>query len=208
MSKYYSVIIKSKDGKIETDILTSWSECKEKVHGKSGVVYKSFTNLDDAKEFIAKNTVVKSLDEADKLYVFVDGSYNEKLNIGGYGMVAVINNNIIYEVNKALNDERFLHHRNIYGEVVGTEEAVLWAIENGYKEVNIVYDYAGIENWVLGNWETNNLLTQNYSRNMNELKNKIEINFIKVKSHAKESQGGNKFNDVADKLAKESVGIK
>lgn len=95
----------------------------------------------------------------------------------------------------------------MYGEVKGTEDAVRLAIDKGYKEVNIVYDYTGIENWALGNWKTNNNLTKEYAIEMQKLKEKININFIKVKAHAKESDGGHKYNDLVDKLAKESVGI-
>lgn len=203
--KYYAVK-KSRPG-VKPAVYETWNECKTQVQGVSGAVYKSFDNRKDAEEFIKDDKSDKSLVRKDVLYAYVDGSYNKKENIAGYGLALVFNDEVIYKTNKTLTKKEYVQYRNVYGEVKGTEDAVRLAIDKGYKEVNIVYDYTGIENWALGNWKTNNNLTKEYAIEMQKLKEKININFIKVKAHAKESDGGHKYNDLVDKLAKESVGI-
>lgn len=203
--KYYAVK-KGRPG-VKPAVYKTWNECKAQVQGVSGAVYKSFDNEEDAKKFIKEKKTDKSLVRKDVLYAYVDGSYNKNKNIAGYGLALVINNEVIYESKKTLTKREYVQYRNVYGEVKGTEDAVKLAVDMGYSEINVVYDYTGIENWALGNWKTNNDLTKEYAKEMKKLKEKISINFIKVKAHAKESDGGHKYNDLVDRLAKESVGI-
>lgn len=203
--KYYAVK-KGKDG-TNPAVYTSWDECKKHVQGVSGAIYKSFTNKEDAYEYIKADNSDKSLDRKDVLYIYVDGSYNKSEDISGYGMALVVNDEVIYKDKVRLTNKDYVKYRNVYGEVKGTEEAVKLAINMGYKDINVVYDYTGIENWALGNWKANNALTMEYSDVMQKLRKEVNINFIKVKAHAKESDGGHKYNDLVDRLAKESVGV-
>ena len=206
--KYYAVKEGKKDGKqIEPAIYTTWAECEAVVKGASGAVYKSFKSKEDAENYIKPDLSDKSLDRKNIVYIFVDGSYNKSENISGYGMAVVLNDEVVYQSKKTLNDKDFVQYRNVYGEVQGTQDAVEYAVKQGYKEVNVVYDYTGIENWAVGNWKANNPLTQGYAKRMKELSSKINVNFIKVKAHANDLDGGHKYNDLVDKLAKESVGI-
>ena len=92
--------------------------------------------------------------------------------------------------------------RNVSGEVLGAQKAVEFAINKGYKEVTIAYDYQGIESWALGTWKRNNKVTSQYNSFMQEKMKFIKINFKKIKGHS-----GNKYNDIADKLAKSALGI-
>lgn len=203
--KYYAVK-KGREG-VAPAIYTSWNECKEQVQGVSGAIYKSFSTEEEAREYIKEDTSDKSLDRNNAIYVFVDGSYNKNRKISGYGMAFVLNDEVIYHSKKTLDNPDFVQYRNVYGEVQGTQDAVEYAVEKGYEEINVVYDYTGIENWAMGNWKANNPLTQRYAERMKELRSKIGINFIKVKAHAKNDEGGHKYNDLVDRLAKESVGV-
>ena len=223
--KYYAV--KKGKPKVKPAVYTSWDECKAQVQGVSGAVYKSFKTKEEAYAFIKPDeedeneinldktsdisneveNLSDKLSKKDVLYAYVDGSYNKNEKISGYGMALVINDEIIYETKGTLTDEKFVQYRNVYGEVKGTEEAIKLAIKKGFKEVNVVYDYTGIENWALGNWKANNDLTKSYAKLIGEFRKVIKIKFIKVKAHAKESDGGHKYNDLVDKLAKESVGV-
>lgn len=228
--KYYAV--KKGKPKSKPAVYTSWDECKAEVQGVSGAIYKSFKTEAEAYAFIKPDEeyedesskteinldktandlnkeegLLDKLNKKDVLYAYVDGSYNKNEKISGYGMALVINDEVIYEAKGTLRDENFVQYRNVYGEVKGTEEAIKLAIKKGFKEVNVVYDYTGIENWALGNWKANNDLTKGYAKLMSEFRKIIKIKFIKVKAHAKESDGGHKYNDLVDKLAKESVGV-
>lgn len=203
--KFYAVL-KGKKGE-KPSIYSSWNECKSHVIGVKGSVYKSFPTREEAELYLKNATDSKRLDEENVLYAFVDGSFNEKLNVSGYGVAFIYNDEVICEMKKRLDEEEFLKHRNIYGEIEGTKDAIRTAFKNGCKEINIVYDYSGIENWALGLHDTNNKLGEDYVKFINKAKENIKINFIKVKSHAKEEDGGHKYNDLADKLSKEAVGI-
>lgn len=136
--------------------------------------------------------------------VYVDGSFNLKKNIVGYGIVfSAANLAIPQELSGNTSDTLYTPFRNVAGEILASLTAAHHAIENGYKEIIINYDYTGIEAWVTGTWKAKNELTQNYKTEMQSLmKSGLIITFQKVKAHS-----GNSGNERADKLAKEAAGI-
>lgn len=214
MAKYYSVY-RGKSG--VPMILRSWDECKAEVMGCKGAIYKSFKTEKEAIEFLAlnaegKSTVAKkttynneesSIDlENAGLVVYVDGSFSLEKGNYSYGFVAIDNGKEVHEDFGVGMDKEAVSLRNVAGEVLGSLKAVDYAIEKGYKEVTIVYDYQGVESWALGTWKRNKTLTQNYHEEIQKKMKEIKIKFLKVKGHS-----GDKYNDIADKLAKKALGI-
>ncbi|WP_317311366.1 ribonuclease H family protein [Clostridium thermobutyricum] len=209
--KFYSVY-KGKSG--EPKIFTSWDECKKEVIGFKGAIYKSFKTREEAEQFILLNlnssSGVKkdaSLKEesfiADEgLTAYVDGSFSLEKKNYSYGMVCIENGEVVFTDNGVGTDKNAISLRNVSGEVNGAMKAVEYAIENNFNQITIVFDYQGIESWALGTWKRNNDITKNYNEFMQEKMKEIKINFKKVKGHS-----GDKFNDMADKLAKEALGI-
>ena len=63
-------------------------------------------------------------------------------------------------------------------------KAIEYAIENGYKDIVLCYDYQGIESWALGTWKRNNRITQNYNEFMQEKFKLIKVRFKKIKGHS------------------------
>jgi ribonuclease HI len=90
--------------------------------------------------------------------------------------------------------------RNVSGELKGAMKAMEWAIENEIRTLYLHYDYTGIERWAKGDWKTNKDGTKAYKAYFDSIKDKIKVEFIKVKAHS-----GNKYNEEADKLAKEAI---
>ena len=45
--------------------------------------------------------------------------------------------------------------RHITGEIYACKETVKKAIELGIKNIDIFYDFAGIEKWAIGEWKRN-----------------------------------------------------
>ena len=86
--------------------------------------------------------------------------------------------------------------RNITGELEASKMAVRYAIANRMKKIYIVNDYQGISSYVTGSWKPKTQESKDYTEFMNKAKNKVDINFIKVKGHS-----NNKFNDMVDALA-------
>lgn len=219
MSKYYS-IYRGKSG--IPMIVRTWDECKEEVIGCKGAVYKSFKTEKEAIEFLAlnsegkpktvnnkKNTVnnenkeevALDLDNAG-LVIYVDGSFSLEKENYSYGFIAIDNGEEVFEDCGVGNDKDSALLRNVAGEVLGSLKATEFAINKGYEKVTIVYDYKGVECWALGTWKRNKELTQLYHEKMQDNMKKIDIRFVKVKGHS-----GDKYNDIADKLAKKALGI-
>ncbi|MGL5414729.1 MAG: viroplasmin family protein [Clostridium sp.] len=214
--KYYSVY-KGKSG--EPKIFTSWDACKKEVIGFKGAIYKSFKTEKEAEEFIllnlrnsgnigSKEVKKKEIIEEESfiaeegLTAYVDGSFSLEKKNYSYGMVCINNGEIIHKDKGVGTNKDAIALRNVSGEVDGAMAAVKFAIEEGFEKVTIVFDYQGIESWALGTWKRNNEITQNYNKFMQEKMTEIKIRFKKVKGHS-----GDLYNDMADKLAKEALGI-
>ncbi|WP_288867779.1 ribonuclease H family protein [uncultured Parvimonas sp.] len=201
--KYYAV----KVGK-STGIFETWDECKKQVTGFSGAIYKSFQSLDKAKEYLDdKNIALKSeefefeITSDDEIIAYVDGSYKKDTLEYGYGVVLILKDDIVELYGKGQNPE-VAKSRNVTGELFGSVRAISEAIKLGKKKIIIFYDYQGISSWANGEWKCNLPLTMGYRDKIREFRKEIEILFVKVKAHSND-----KYNDLADHLAKKSLGI-
>lgn len=198
--KFYVVRVGRVPGIYET-----WSECERMVKGYKGAVYRSFLTLAEAKKFMGDN--LKADDNTDDntaddmTYAFVDGSYNSVTKVYGYGGFLIYNGEK-HIIQGSGNDEEMAAMRNVAGEVLGSMAAVELAVKLGISKLDIYYDYMGIEMWATGRWKRNKKGTIAYYNYMQEIKDKIDIRFVKVKGHS-----GIAGNEEADALAKQSVGI-
>jgi ribonuclease HI len=136
----------------------------------------------------------------EKNYAFVDGSYNPKTGVYGYGAIIVDQYGLRHKIHGIGTDKETSKMRNVAGEILGSRKTVELAIELSMKVITIFYDYDGIANWPLGKWKCKNKHTQEYAKFMNGTP--INIIFQKVKGHS-----GILENEEVDRLAKESVGI-
>ena len=190
--KYYVV----KNGRIP-GIYESWEECKEQVDGYSNREFKSFKNLGDAKIYYLGE---KNFNKTNILEAYVDGSFYSKTNTCGYGLIILKDNE---EIEDSGSTTKYFIHRNVTGEVIAASKAMEYALNNGYKDIRIYYDYEGIRSWALGKWKTNKELTIRYKKYFDEkIKDKVKVDFVKVKAHS-----GNEYNDKVDLLAKKACGV-
>lgn len=199
--KYYSVY-KGKSG--SPKIFRTWDECKKEIYGVSGAIYKSFKTEVEAIDFLrvnSENTALNEDEELDKgIIIFVDGSFIEAKRNYSYGLVVVKDGEVLYKENGVGDNNEAISHRNVAGEVLGATRAVVYADENNIEQITIAYDYQGIESWALGFWKRNTNLTETYHQFMTEKMKYIKIRFKKIKGHS-----GDKYNDLADELAKEAL---
>ncbi len=197
MSKFYAVL---KGASGTPNIYESWPECQKEIKGVKGVIYKSFASRELAQNFLDVQTInCKTSETADHtlLTIYVDGSFKEVVGNYSYGVVAVLDDKVIYEESGVGNKEpEAVALRNISGELTGAMKAVTYAVKNGYKEINLCYDYQGIECWALGTWNRKARIAQAYHEFMRENSKLIKVNFIKIKGHT-----GVKYNERADVLA-------
>lgn len=213
MAKKYYAVAKGKT----PGIYLTWEACKVQVDNFSGAVYKGFATLEEAENFIQVTTGIKRKNEvgqmdlsiadcelvstSDHLIAYVDGSYDHNKRRYAYGCVLVLPGKEV-TFNGSDNKEDYVSMRNVAGEIIGSEQAILWALEHGYRRITIYYDYEGIEKWANGIWKANKPGTQSYKAFIAENRQRIEIAFQKVVAHT-----GVKYNEMADKLAKEALGI-
>ncbi len=137
------------------------------------------------------------------LIAYVDGSYNVAKGIYGYGCVLLLpEDEEAYEkISGSGNDTEVAKLRNVAGEMLGAMNAVKYAGQKGYKKLTIYYDYMGIEMWATGGWKCKNEYTMGYRDYMKKMSSLVDVSFEKVAAHT-----GDRFNELADKLAKEAVG--
>lgn len=193
-NKYYAV----KRGRIP-GIYDSWEDAKYQVNEFSGAVYKGFENMNDAEVFMSYRKV--SNDSKERVSAFVDGSFDREAKRYGSGVVLVRNGEIVEELTYSGNEAEFVMSYQVPGEVFAVIKAIEWAKDREYRELDIFYDYEGIEKWALGVWKANKPISQYYINRLNELmRGSFQISFQKVRAHS-----GNKHNERADELAKEAI---
>lgn len=225
--KFYAVRNGRKNG-----IFLTWEDCKEQVEGFPGAEYKGFSSLSEAGAYLegTEKTEVKSTPKADESvmskpdnestlkrksaynmgmyssnqpYAFVDGSFNSETNTYGFGGYLVDTDGMAYVLQGSDNKPDMASMRNVAGELLGSLEAIKVAQKLKIKELTMYYDYAGIENWVTGDWKCNKEGTRQYRETvLDAMDNGLKINFEKVKGHS-----GIEGNELADKLAKIAVGL-
>ena len=196
--KFYAV----RNGR-QIGIFTDWNECKRLVTGYKGAEFKGFVNRDDAVAYMngAEHDEHEIKQSPDTAVAYVDGSYNVKTKIFACGVV-ILHNGEEKQFNESFDDPELASMRNVAGEINGSMAAMSYCAEHGIKNLHIFYDYAGIEYWCTGAWKTKKSGTIDYKRFYDEMKNTVNITFHKVKGHS-----GDKYNDMADALAKATLGI-
>lgn len=201
--KYYAV----KRGHT-TGIFDNWAACQAATSGYPGADFKGFATKEEAEQYIKgekkqmhSSDISHHLEEKpDRLIAYVDGSYDDKLKKYAFGCVFLTPSGDIIKESGNGDHPDSLAIRNVAGEMLGAMFAVKWAIANGYPEIEIKYDYEGIERWVTGAWKARNERTQKYGNAMKEWGNLIHIIFSKVTAHS-----NNTYNDMADALAKAAL---
>ena len=198
--KYYAV----KQGRVP-GVYETWDDCKNQVDGYSGAVYKSFAALAQAKEFlgiVVENTLAvsdKKLSTNSKATAYVDGSYDDGLGLFSYGVV-IFYNDSEHRFAEKFNTPKLIEMRNVAGEIKAAEKAMQFCIDASIESLDLHYDYEGIAKWCIGEWEANKEGTKAYKQFYDSIKDKLDINFVKVTAHS-----GDKYNDLADELAKKAL---
>ena len=142
------------------------------------------------------------MQQSNKVVAYVDGSYNAKTKEYAYGAVIFYNDEVL-EFSEKANKPSFALMRNVAGEIGGAIFAMKFCIEHKVQELELYYDYEGIKKWCSGEWKTKKDGTKAYKRYYDSISTFLAVNFIKVKGHS-----GDQYNDRADRLAKDALGIK
>lgn len=210
--KVYAV----KKGKT-TGLFYSWSECGDAVNGYPGAEFKGFATEEEAKAylgeaFMEKEEALKESEAGKKaethtepvpenqVIAYVDGSFDKAIGRYSFGCVILLPGGEIVRESGNGSEPDSLSIRNVAGEMLGAMYAAQWALANGYKAIEIRYDYEGIAKWAIGAWKANNELTKKYAVFMQRKQSQIHISFQKIKAHS-----GDYYNEQVDKLAKAAL---
>lgn len=203
--KIYAV----RKGKV-TGLFDNWPDCQRSVTGYPGAEFKSFPNLDEAKAYLSGGDQ-RNLSRPDPgtgeektprehLVAYVDGSFDASIGRYSFGCVLLTPEGEMIQRSGNGENPQSLAIRNVAGEMLGAMYAVQWAVKHGYPEIEICYDYQGIEKWAAGEWKTNHELTKKYAQFMTRHRQNMTISFRKVKAHS-----GDLYNEQADQLAKRAL---
>lgn len=217
--KYYAV----KNGKIKGIYLT-WKDCQKMVTGYPNAIYKSFEDPYEAIEFLVgiktkkdlredieeeKNSKKKISEEnssidfnidENTIEAYVDGSFDLTKKLYGSGGVLIKNGEIVGTFSQKGENIENISMRNVAGEIEASMYAMQYCLDNGYKNLILYFDYNGIEKWCTGEWKANKNGTKEYKQFYDRIREKLQVKFVKVKAHT-----GIEYNEMADKLAKESI---
>lgn len=215
--KYYAV----KKG-LTPGIYTSWADCQVQINGYSGAIYKGFATKEEAMDFLGDEAQVfgevqqlslpfsdtepvekktASLLTETEAVAYVDGSYDVTTGSFSYGMV-MFHNGKEEHFSKKFENSDLASMRNVAGEIEGARAAMQYCLDKGIKSVTIYHDYIGIAAWCTGEWKAKQEGTMDYALFYRAASLHVDISFQKVKGHS-----GDMYNELADKLAKEALGI-
>ena len=134
------------------------------------------------------------------LTAYVDGSYQDELKRYAFGCVFLPPWGSIYLAWGNGDNPETVSMRNVTGEMLGAMYAVRTAMKNGFRAIDLYYDYEGIEKWVTGEWKAKKEHTKKYAQAMREWGGQIRITFHKVAAHTKVE-----YNELADQTAKRGL---
>jgi len=195
---YYAVKTGKKPGVYET-----WADCQQQVIGFSGAKYKKFNSYEEALNFNQDKGDFERPDEENlkenEVIAYVDGSFCLKTRTFSYGVVLITDEGKETFSGRD-NNKELAEMRNVSGEIQGAMIAMDLALKKGKNTLYLYFDYTGIEHWAKGDWKTNKEGTRLYKEYYDNLKDQLNVVFIKVRAHT-----GVEYNEEADKLAKEAI---
>lgn len=189
---YYAV----REGK-KTGIFESWEEAEGYVVGYPNAIHKGFNSKEAAEAFMYKTELDPEIPNSLSLQAYVDGSFSEEKDLYSCGVV-ILNQDkeLIEEITATGNDEQFIDMRNVAGELLGAMTAIEYAIENEYKQIEVFYDYIGVEMLTVDGWDTVGAGAQMYKAFISSNENELNIVFNKIPREE---------NKAADRLAKKAL---
>ena len=133
--------------------------------------------------------------------IYVDGSYNANTQQYSYGM-AVIDNDGAHYFAKGFDPDDRSSMRNVAGEIAGARTAMQYAMDHNYHNIEICYDYKGVEDWCTGAWKANKEGTKEYKSFYDYTSQYVDIDFCHTKGHS-----GVAYNEICDSLAKKAINV-
>lgn len=167
-------------------------------------------SLDEAKACVERNKFAVNKDTRYKFddtnnypYAFIDGSFNYKTGVYGWGGF-IDSQGTRYLVKGSGNNPEYSKFKSTIGEALGVINIVDRAMELGIFNLVIYFDFAPLETWLFDDCKSSNEIKKLYKEHIDKAKGQgMNLIFRKVEAHKKV-----RGNCIADMLAKEAVGAK
>ncbi len=190
----------------QSGIYPSWDACKAQVAGYSGAEFKGFATLEEANQYLQGGDSAAAedavLQDPDVVTAYVDGSYRKEQNRFSYAAILFFRGEELHRTGSDTDPELAEMH-NVAGEIRAAEEAMRFALEHGAHTLHLYHDYAGIACWCTGAWKAGKPGTLRYRQfYQRAMQNGLTVHFHKVEGHS-----GNRYNELADRLAREALEI-
>ena len=128
---------------------------------------------------------------------YTDGSCKriDGVDYVGYGIVILKSGEVIEQIARTINNDFYKQSYQLGGEVKAVMETIKWCEERNIQEIVISHDLAMLEAWARDRNKAKVSISKAYKGFMR--KSNVDVIWNKVKSH-----NGDKYNHMADKLAK------
>lgn len=189
----------------QSGLYKTWAECQKQVIGYPAAEFKGFYTKEEAEEYMnmgnpGKTETASDIPDPDRMTAYVDGSYmacfKDEFSFGA----VFLYKGKIEKVSRKIIDAEEASMRNVAGEIHGARFAMEHVLSLGIHEMDLYYDYMGIEKWCTGEWKRNTPGTRALKAYYDSIRDQLKVHFHKVKSHT-----GVKYNEMVDQLAKEAL---
>lgn len=202
MAKKFYAVRTGRDG---AGIYGTWDECKKQVHGVAGAVYKSFPTRQEAEAFVRGGEGDAGNDPGpdgwEGAVAYVDGSFDKESGDFSCGAVLFLDGEEL-TFSERFTDPELAGMHNVAGEIMGALTVIRYCLDHGVRALEIHHDYEGVGRWADGGWKANKPGTQQYAAECRAAAQVMKLRFVKVRGHS-----GDKYNDMADKLARQALGL-
>lgn len=154
----------------------------------------------EAKDYLTGTPAAPTEQTADAV-AYVDGSFDVKTNRFSFGAVLFYGGEELH-FSQSFVDSELASMRNVAGEIKGAAFVMEYCAQHGIGSLDLYYDYAGIENWCTGAWKAEKDGTKAYVQFYKAVSKDLTVYFHKVRGHS-----GDQYNELADQLAKQALGL-
>lgn len=206
-SNFYAVRVGRKTG-----IFEDVKEYLSYTRGYPGAIGRGFKTLEKAQAFLNVETVV----EPELEYVegpltglavtaYIDGSYDENTRKGAYGIVLRHKKKEVY-LNGYIPHEA-AQSKNVGAEFYAAIKALEYAQLNKCKSITIIHDLSTISAIVRNKAKARGYALE-YKTVYDHVSKHVPVYFHKVDSHSSNKQTNQKYNNMADSLARDVLSLK